>query len=129
MTQPAPLHPNQCRCPACLAARKAQYHADMDGASQRPAVRTTPPEEFDPLLDLSVRLMAPAQAIKQRNDELRKEIEIRDYILLALLHGSNDLKGDIDSATWPDRIYGDTLKRLKALADEDMERRATRDEE
>lgn len=76
MTAPAPIaprHGDQCRCPQCLTQRKQQYHAYMDRA---PAwtTRTTRPEEFDPLLDLSVRLMAPARALKARNVELLEQV-------------------------------------------------------
>lgn len=127
MTSPAPLHPNQCRCDDkgrcmfCATQMRAQYQSWRDGAmrptaTDHPAIRTTPPDQVGAGLDMSLRFLEP---IRERADTL-------EYILLAILHGSERLRDDIDSGTWPDRIYGDTLKRLKALADEDAERKAMR---
>lgn len=122
----APTHGNQCRCLTCAPKLKAQYQAYRDGAKtpeQHWAIRTTAPQEVGAGLEMSLRFLQP------KLDEiaaLKRQLAERDYVLLAILHGTDKLRDDIESEVWEDAIYASTMRDLKALADADQERKATR---
>lgn len=115
MSTPAPArHGNECRCSACKAMLKQQYHAQGEHWATR--LPPTPIDQIGPMLERSNRLVQP---LKEQIDELK-------YVLLAILHASPQMQLDLESETWGDEIRASDMRKLKALADTDQERKAAR---
>lgn len=120
---PSPLHPNQCRCGACLDARKAQYHADMDGAPQHPAIRTTRPDQVGAGLELMLRLLEP---LKAKNAELQKRVDDMAAVIWRALHSGEEFAEFADAHQWGSTLTKGDVERCVAWAELENERRATR---